>query len=313
MITLNPGTNRIEVSLNLTSVPPPGITPQANIQISNLVVSPKPCVQGGNLEIKVTVTNYGNVSGSATLGGTIVGPIGSIAIPPQTVTLGAGQGTDVVWSAVTGAWDTGIYTVSVDGLSDSVEITSPAPTMAKISGHTYVMNALVTCSDGQSIVARGPYGDYEFTVSPGTWTITMSASGYQSVSKTITVKAGDSVSWNYPMQLLVRPPGQINGDIFDAETGSTIPYNPPALTVTLSCDGTGQSWTQVVSSGFYYFQNLTSSYEVGYYTLKFTNSNYFQTADGRLYKYVDKTVTGVDVPSGRGADYSVTLSRRYYT
>ncbi len=317
-ITLASGQNRNLGNIQLT---PEGVADVRPKLETGLSVSPKECYAGAIVDVRLILQNYGTAKGV----GTVSGTFDSIALPAQSLILDPGIAGEVAWAVRTAGLQPGIYTARVGELSSTMEVLPTPVETGSIFGTILVDGKPMAYIGGQVVEAGRVFetdaaGKYQVTgLPPFAYTVDVSQyrnqppgfGGFVPQQRTVTVIAGQSTEVNFNLQALPQlQAGEINGDIYDAETGDTKAYGTVRATLTL--DGTSQSWTQDVVGAFYYFQNLRPSQEVGYYTLKFSNSIYFKSADGRTFKYVDKTVTGISVPSGHGESYDVTLSRKYY-
>ena len=99
-------------------------------------------------------------------------------------------------------------------------------------------------------------GSYTLTLSPGTYSVTASASGYIAQTQTVTVPAGGWVAVNFQLQ---PAPGVITGTVVSnllgtPISGATVSLSPGGLTTTTSANGTFTF--QAVKAGTY---TLTTS------------------------------------------------------
>ncbi len=262
-ITLVAGDNKNLGDILVTPVGTTGgLPPAADITLA-LNISPKSALPGASITIVATVTNQGNANGVVTVAGTITRDGTLVAnIPPKTVELAPGTSQDVTWLLSTVAFSTGIHTVTIDGISDTFELSSPpGAATATISGNCLDnwtrggVYATITCN-GRTTTTSGPVGSWSFEgLPPGTYLITAQAEGYHSASlPPVTVAAGEVKRAGNFSLLPIAPIKPFYGYVIDAVT--KVPYNAGSsyrqLNVKLTAS-TGQILETYTFQDYFYF------------------------------------------------------------
>jgi len=103
-----------------------------------------------------------------------------------------------------------------------------SPTKAAISGqvidtvtHLPIVGATISLSPGGATTITDANGNFSFGVNPGTYTVTASAAGYNSVSQTVTVTGGQTQIVNFKLVSLTAT-GSIKGIVTDSVTAAAI-------------------------------------------------------------------------------------------
>ncbi len=103
-----------------------------------------------------------------------------------------------------------------------------SPTKAAISGqvidtvtHLPIVGATISLSPGGATTITDVNGNFSFGVNPGTYTVTASAAGYNSVSQTVTVTGGQTQIVNFKLVSLTAT-GSIKGIVTDSVTAAAI-------------------------------------------------------------------------------------------
>jgi len=128
--------------------------------------------------------------------------------------------------------------------------------------HLAIAAATVGISGGPSTLTD-VNGNFGFSVNPGTYTLTASATGYTSASQTVTVNGGQSVGVTFKLVSLTAT-GGIKGNVTNSVTSAAVVGATLALSNGLSAvtDLNGNFSFPVVLYGTY---TLTAS-AVGYVT-----------------------------------------------
>jgi hypothetical protein len=155
-----------------------------------------------------------------------------------------------------------------------------AGTSAAISGAT------VTITGGTSTTTNGS-GFYQFTnVSPGIYSVTASATGYNpSTANGLSVTAGNTITQDFTLTAAGPTTGTLQGTVTDAGTSAAI----SGATVTI----VGGASTTTNGAGFYQFTNVTPG-------------TYSVTASATGYN--TGTNTGVSVTAGNTTTSSFALT-----
>ncbi len=105
---------------------------------------------------------------------------------------------------------------------------SPSPTKAAISGqviddvtHLPIVAATISLSPGGATTITDVNGNFSFGVNPGTYTVSASATGYNSASQTVTVNGGQTLIVNFKLVSLTAT-GSIKGIVTDSVTAAAI-------------------------------------------------------------------------------------------
>jgi hypothetical protein len=102
------------------------------------------------------------------------------------------------------------------------------PTKAAIAGqvvdtvtHLPIAGATISLSPGGATTITDVNGNFSFGVNPGTYTVTASATGYNSVSQTVTVAGGQTQIVTFKLVSLTAT-GSIKGIVTDSVTAAAI-------------------------------------------------------------------------------------------
>jgi thermitase len=169
----------------------------------------------------------------------------------------------------------------------AVQATSPAPpTTGSITGTvrdaaTGAAIAGATVTDGARSATSNTNGGYSIANVPvGTYTVTATATGYNSASQSVQVTAGQTSTANLALSPL---PGAIAGTVRDAATGATI----AGATVKV-----GVASTTTDASGKYILSGLTE----GSYTETVSASGYADVSQSVSVLTGQTTVANVNLP-----------------
>jgi len=144
-----------------------------------------------------------------------------------------------------------------------------------------IAGAAVT--DGTRSATTNASGGYSIAnVSAGTYTVTATASGYNSASQSVQVTAGQTSTANFALSP-PPPPGAIAGTVRDAVTGATI----AGATVKV-----GVASTTTDASGQYVLSDLTE----GSYTETVSASGYADVSQSVSVAIGQTTVVNVNLP-----------------
>jgi len=198
----------------------------------------------------------------------------------------------------------GTYTVTAtasgyNSASQSVQVTagqtstanfvlSPPPAPGAIAGTvkdaaTGATIAGATVTDGTRSATSNANGGYSIASVPaGTYTVTATASGYNSASQSVQVTAGQTSTANFVLSA-PPPPGAIAGTVRDAATGATI----AGATVKV-----GVASTTTDASGQYVLSDLTE----GSYTETVSASGYADVSQSVSVVTGQTTVVNVNLP-----------------
>ena len=157
-------------------------------------------------------------------------------------------------------------------------------TVTDSSTTSAIVGATVSCTCSGTNQTTDGTGSYTLSsVTPGTYSMTFSASGYasQTVSN-VTVTTGSTTTEN----VALAPPGMITGTVTDSSTSGAI----GGATVSCTCSGTNQTSD---GTGSYTFPSVTP----GTYSMTFSASG-----------YASQTVSNVTVTTGSTTTESVALT-----
>ena len=105
---------------------------------------------------------------------------------------------------------------------------TPSPTKAGIAGqvidtvtHSPIVGATISLSPGGATTITDVNGNFSLGVNPGTYTVTASAAGYNSVSQTVTVTGGQTLIVSFKLVSLTAT-GSIKGIVTDSVTAAAI-------------------------------------------------------------------------------------------
>jgi hypothetical protein len=129
-----------------------------------------------------------------------------------------------------------------------------------ISGARIQLGSQYTNSNSQ--------GYYSIEVPVGTYTITVSASGYNTATRNFTVRVGTINTENFALTPVAVPPGAITGRVKNASTGADV----SGATVWLNETQTGGAMGQTITNslGSYLFSNIAP----GNYTITVEKDGY---------------------------------------
>jgi len=226
-----------------------------------------------------TTQNFALTSQSTTLAGTVTDSATTKPIAGATVTAGtASATTDANGAYSIAGVAPGTYTATATGTgyaSQSASVTlsagttttqnfalAPNPgtitgTVTNASNAAPIAGATVSYSGG-STTTNGS-GSYTLsTVAEGSYTVTVSASGYTSQSRSVSVGPGATATQNFALS---ANPGTITGTVTDATTGlaisgATVSYSGGSTT----SNGSGQYMLSNVAPGTYTVTAGASAY-----------------------------------------------------
>lgn len=145
--------------------------------------------------------------------------------------------------------------------------TTPTPTSGVLTGAVYtggnsnnrLAGALVTVNPGNKTMTTGADGLYTFTLAPGSYTATVTKSGYGTNTVTRTVTASATIWGSMEINVTAAPTGILRGKVYayNAATptdtsvsiaGAVVTVNPGNKTATTAADG---NWSFDLAPGTY--------------------------------------------------------------
>lgn len=198
--------------------------PQAEFELSNLIIQPEQVYTGHMVAITVTVTNVGDAAGTTTITCELTG----MATQTKSVTLDVGESTDVSFEAT--PTKAGLVTVKVDSLEGSFEVLIPTSAVSgtitvdgvDIRGLEVSVAGMVKVTDveGRFYFAAVPHGAY-------TLTITDPQGHYMSKSLDVTVGEEDvDLGYITVEEVPPAPTVRVYGHVTNATTGEPYSYAP---------------------------------------------------------------------------------------
>ena len=253
-----PGTYNVSIN-DLPAIEITVLAP-ANITVVGLDVIEDSVELGESVTINVTVHNYGDVAGNATINVTIAKPNGTDYVEIEFTDVA--PGATVTESAVYTPDQEGAYTVTADSYSDSFTVVVPPPAYFELSNFSVTptegyepleITASVTITNVGSaagnytailLINSTPVDSLEGTLEAGdsttvTFTYTLYAGSY-SVAIAVLQPDGTSTTTDSVLVTVVTPPP---GPTVEVTTDQTTYYGGDPMQVTITITNPGESVT----------------------------------------------------------------------
>jgi uncharacterized membrane protein len=186
-----------------------------------------------------------------------------------------------------------------------------------------IANATVSYSGGSTTATTNSSGAYTLNVAPGTYTVTVSATGYQtSTQPNVTVTQGTTTTTNFSLTLTTGTiSGTVSSSTGTAISGATVSYSGGSTTASTNSSG---AYTLSVAPGTYSVTAAATGYQsstqssVTVTAGSTTSTNFSLTAtpgtiSGTVTSSTGTTISGATVSYSGGSATAITNASGAYS